>query len=277
VLSRPTTTLFGLSVFAHPFTFCPSFKAIANLPLAEKVAAMKKPEMRQAILSEFPTVTDDRVSKAVVALDRIFELKEVEPEYEPKPEDSIAAIAARLGVPGKEYIYDRLIDEGGLTMFMLPSTLMMDQAIDAIESMMKHPYTVLALGDGGAHSTQICDASAQTYMLTRWVKGRHGRSIPLTTAIKMMTSDPATVAGLLDRGLVKVGYKGDLNVIDLNRLTLHRPLLVRDLPAGAGRVVMPTTGYRATIVSGEITRADDKETGRLPGRLVRGQQSAPRA
>jgi N-acyl-D-aspartate/D-glutamate deacylase len=210
-------------------------------------------------------------------LDRIFELKEVEPEFEPKPEDSIAAIAAQKGMSGAEYMYERLIADGGLTMFMLPSTLMMDQAIDAIESMMKHPYTVLALGDGGAHSTQICDASAQTYMLTRWVKGRHGRSIPLTTAIKMMTQDPAVAVGLLDRGLIKVGYKGDLNVIDLDRLTLYRPLLVNNLPTGAGRVMMPTSGYRATIVSGEITRADDKETGRLPGRLVRGQQPAPRA
>jgi N-acyl-D-aspartate/D-glutamate deacylase len=275
VLSRPTTTLFGLSVFAHPFTFCPSFQAIAHLPLAEKVAEMKKPEVRKAILDEFPTVTNDRVSKAVVALDRIFELKKVEPEYEPAPEDSIAAIAERLGVPGKEYIYDRLIDDDGRTMFMLPSTLMMDQAINAIEAMMKHPYTVLALGDGGAHSTQICDASAQTYMLTRWVKGRHGRSMPLPEVIRMMTSDPANAVGLLDRGLVKPGYKGDLNVIDLDKITLYRPLLVKDLPAGAGRVVMPTTGYRATIVNGEVTRANDEETGRLPGRLVRGQQPAP--
>jgi N-acyl-D-aspartate/D-glutamate deacylase len=140
---------------------------------------------------------------------------------------------------------------------------------------MKHPYTVLALGDGGAHSTQICDASAQTYMLTRWVKGRHGRSMPLPEVIRMMTSDPANAVGLLDRGLVKPGYKGDLNVIDLDKITLYRPLLVKDLPAGAGRVVMPTTGYRATIVNGEVTRANDEETGRLPGRLVRGQQPAP--
>jgi N-acyl-D-aspartate/D-glutamate deacylase len=112
-------------------------------------------------------------------------------------------------------------------------------------------------------------------MLTRWIKGRHGRSIPLPEGIKMITYDPAVAAGMLDRGLVKVGYKGDLNVIDMDKITIYRPLLVKDLPAGAGRVIMPTTGYRATIVSGEITRANDKETGRLPGRLVRGRQPAP--
>jgi N-acyl-D-aspartate/D-glutamate deacylase len=277
VLSRPTTTLFGLSVSGHPFAFSPSYVAIADMPLAERVAEMKKPEVRKAILDEYPTITDHRASKAYTMLDRIYELKAVEPELEPFNENSLAAIAAKLGVPEKEYAYDRLIDEGGLTMFMLPSTALIDQAMDAIEKMMKHPNTVLALGDGGAHSTQICDASAQSYMLTRWIKGRHGRSISLTEGIKMMTLDPAIAAGMLDRGIVKAGYKGDLNVINMDEITLYRPLLVKDMPAGAGRVVMPTTGYRATVVSGEITRLNDQETGRLPGRLIRGRQPAPTA
>ncbi|SFF77532.1 N-acyl-D-aspartate/D-glutamate deacylase [Novosphingobium sp. CF614] len=275
VLSRPTTTLFGLTVFGHPFTFSPSYQAIAHLPLAERVAEMKKPEVRKAILDEFPTITEHRASKAFTMLDRIYELKAVEPELEPFKENSLAAIAEKLGVPAKEYAYDRLIADDGLTMFMLPSTSMIDVAMDAIERMMKHPNTVLALGDGGAHSTQICDASAQTYMLTRWIKGRHGRSISLTEGIKMITLDPAVTAGMLDRGVIKVGYKGDLNVIDMDNITLYRPLLVKDMPAGAGRVIMPTTGYRATIVSGEITRLNDQETGRLPGRLIRGRQPAP--
>jgi N-acyl-D-aspartate/D-glutamate deacylase len=277
VLSRPTTTLLGLSVSGHPLAFCPSYQKIADLPLPERVAEMKKPEVRKAILDEFPTITEHRASKAYTMLDRIYELKAVEPELEPFKENSLAAIAERLGVPAKEYAYDRLIDDDGLTMFMLPSTTMIDQAMDAIEKMMKHPNTVLALGDGGAHSTQICDASAQSYMLTRWIKGRHGRSIPLPEGIKMITLDPAVAAGMLDRGVIKVGYKGDLNVIDMDNFALYRPLRINDMPAGAGRVIMPTTGYRATIVSGEITRRDDKETGNLPGRLIRGRQPAPAA
>jgi N-acyl-D-aspartate/D-glutamate deacylase len=112
-------------------------------------------------------------------------------------------------------------------------------------------------------------------MLTRWIKGRHGRSIPLALGVKMMTQDPAEAAGMLDRGVIKLGYKADLNVIDLEHFTLYRPKLINDMPGGAGRVIMPTKGYRATIVSGVITRRDDKETGNLPGRLVRGRQPAP--
>jgi N-acyl-D-aspartate/D-glutamate deacylase len=275
VLSRPTTTILGLSVSGHPFAFSPSYQAIEHLPLAERVAEMKKPEVRKAILDEFPTITDHRAAKAYAMLERIYELKEVEPELEPQPGNSLQGIADSMGIPAKEYAYDRLIDDEGLTMFMLPSTTMVDQAMDAIERMMKHPNTVLALGDGGAHSTQICDASAQSYMITRWIKGRHGRSISLTEGIKGITFDPAVTAGMLDRGVIKVGYKGDLNVIDLDHFTLYRPLLVNDMPAGAGRLIMPTKGYKATIVSGEITRRDDKETGALPGRLIRGRQPAP--
>jgi len=275
VLSRPTTTILGLSVFGHPFTFSPTYQAIAHLPLPERVAEMKKPEVRKAILDEFPGESTHRAAKAYAMLHRIYELEAVEPELEPFPENSLAGRAEKLGVPAKEYAYDRLIDDEGLTMFMLPSTTMVDQAMDAIERMMKHPNTVLALGDGGAHSTQICDASAQSYMLTRWIRGRHGRSVSLAEGIKMITLDPAVTAGMLDRGVVKVGYKADLNVIDMDNITLYRPLLINNMPAGAGRVIMPTTGYRATIVSGEITRANDKETGRLPGRLIRGRQPAP--
>jgi N-acyl-D-aspartate/D-glutamate deacylase len=277
VLSRPTTTIFGLSVFGHPFTFCPSYEAIVDMPLPERVAEMKKPEVRQAILDEFPTYTDHRGSKAYAMLERIYELKEVEPELEPFPENSLAGIAERYGIPAKEYAYDRLIDDDGLTMFMMPSTTMVDIAMDAIEKMMKHPNTVIALGDGGAHSTQICDASNQSYMITRWIKGRHGRSVSLPEGVKMMTLDPAIAAGMLDRGVIKVGYKGDLNVIDLEHFTLYRPLLIKNMPAGAGRVIMPTKGYRATIVSGEVTRFNDKETGKLPGRLIRGRQPEPKA
>jgi N-acyl-D-amino-acid deacylase len=275
VLGRPTTGLMGLSLSGHPFAFCPSYEAIAHLPLAERLVEMKKPEVRKAILDEFPTITEHRASKSYTMLDRIYELKEIEPELEPFKENSLAGIAERYGIPAKEYAYDRLIDDNGLTIFMLPSTSMVDVAMEAIYSMMLHPNTVLALGDGGAHSTQICDASNQSYMLTRWIKGRHGRSIPLALGVKMMTQDPAEAVGMLDRGVIKKGYKGDLNVIDLEHFTLYRPKLINDMPGGAGRVIMPTKGYRATIVSGVITRRDDKETGNLPGRLVRGLQPAP--
>lgn len=273
--NRPTGGLFGLSLRRNAFMFCPSYLPIADLPLDERVKAMRDPELKARIVSEFPVIDDHPHSSAIIMLDKIFELTAEEPDYEPVLSNSIAAIAERMGVPVAEYMYDRLIADEGKAMFFFPASSYANYSIEAIDRMMNHPYCVHGLGDGGAHLNQICDASQQTYMLTRWARGRHGRSIPIERAVKMITSETAGLAGFLDRGLLKPGYKADLNVINYDNLTLYRPEVVYDLPSGGGRLFQRATGYRATVVSGEITQQNDTPTGRLPGRLVRGQQSAP--
>lgn len=276
VSCRPTGGLFGLNLKGHAFSFCPSYRAIAGLPLAERVKAMRDPELRARLIAEFPTVDEnDMRSRAVVQLDSQFELAALEPDYEPTPAGSVGAVARRLGVPEAEYMYDRLIADGGRTVFSFPGSGWAEGTIDAIAAMMVHPYAVHGLGDGGAHCGQICDASQQTYMLTRWARGRHGRSLPLQTAVKMITRDTAEAVGLHDRGLLKPGCKGDLNVIDLDRLTLYRPEMIYDLPSGGGRLFQKADGYRATVVSGAVTHIDGEPTGQLPGKLVRGPQPAP--
>lgn len=275
VANRPTGGLFGLPLRRNAFMFCPSYKAVADLPLAERARAMRDPELKAKICAEYPVVDDHPYSQAILWLDQMFELDAIEPDYEPVLENSVAAIAKRRGVPAHEYMYDRLIADEGRTLFFLPASSYAGYSIEAIDRMMNHPYCVHGLGDGGAHLNQICDASQQTYMLTRWAKGRHGRSIRLERAIKMITSETAGLAGFLDRGLLKPGYKADINVIDYDRLTLHRPEVVYDLPTGGGRLFQRATGYRATVVSGVVTQENDAPTGRLPGRLVRGQQAAP--
>ena len=273
--NRPTGGLFGLSLRRNAFNFCPSYLGIAQLPLAERVAAMRDPDLRARICAEFPVIDDHPHSGALVMLDKIFELDADEPDYEPVLENSIAAEAARRGVPMAEYMYDRLIAEEGRTLFFFPASSYADYSIEAIDRMMNHPHCVHGLGDGGAHLNQICDASQQTYMLTRWARGRHGRSLPLERVVQMMTRDTAAAVGFHDRGLLAPGYKADINVIDYDRLTLHRPEVVHDLPTGGGRLFQRASGYRATVVSGEVTQRDDAPTGRLPGRLVRGAQPAP--
>jgi N-acyl-D-aspartate/D-glutamate deacylase len=276
VSCRPTGGLFGMTLRGHAFSFCRSYKAIEHLPLADRVQAMRNPELRARLLAEFPTVDEsDMRSRAVVQLDAQYELAALEPDYEPPRANSVAGVAERLGVAAPEYMYDRLLADEGRTVFSYPSSGWGENTIDAIASMMMHPYAVHGLGDGGAHCGQICDASQQTYMLSRWVKGRHGRSLPLQSVVRMLTSDTAAAVGLKDRGLLRSGYKGDVNVIDFDRLTLHRPEMLYDLPSGGGRLFQKADGYRATVVSGVATQIDGEATGALPGRLVRGQQPAP--
>ena len=93
--------------------------------------------------------------------------------------------------------------------------------------------------------------------------------------MRELTSVPARVAGLADRGRIAVGYKADLNVIDHAALRLHKPVIAHDLPAGGRRLDQTADGYVATIVSGEIIAENGVPTDARPGKLVRGRQPAP--
>jgi N-acyl-D-aspartate/D-glutamate deacylase len=129
---------------------------------------------------------------------------------------------------------------------------------------------VFGIGDGGAHVRVISDASSTTFMLTHWVRDRsRGPRLPLELAVHKMTANNAALYGMRDRGVLAPGMRADINVIDLDHLQLHPPEYVTDLPGGAGRLVQRSTGYRATVVNGEVTRAYDADTGARPGRLVR--------
>src|SRR5690606_759989 len=140
---------------------------------------------------------------------------------------------------------------------------------EACREMLASEATVLGISDGGAHVAQICDASFTTYLLSYWGRDRpHGR-FDLGWLVKRMTADTARAVGLQDRGIIEVGMKADLNIIDFDALMVGQPYLVDDLPAGGRRFMQDATGYDATIVSGVVIRRNGESTGATPGRLVR--------
>ena len=146
--------------------------------------------------------------------------------------------------------------------------------LDCCSEMMQSPHTLIGLGDGGAHVGLISDGSFPTSLLAHWGRDRkHGR-LDVSWLVKRHTMDNARAVGLNDRGLVKAGYKADLNVIDFDKLGVEAPVMKWDLPAGGKRLLQKARGYRATIVSGAVTYRDGEATGALPGRLVRGPQTA---
>jgi len=133
----------------------------------------------------------------------------------------------------------------------------------------------MGVGDGGAHVGTICDASGPTFLLTHWARDRkRGPRIALETLIRKQTRDSALSYGLTDRGLIAPGLRADLNLIDLAGLSLPRPEMVHDLPAGGKRFLQGVRGYRHTFVAGVETRFNDAPTGAVPGRLVRGSGAA---
>jgi len=265
VAGRPFGMLIGHQTTIHPFAACPSYAALQDLPLAERVRRMRDPDTRQCILAE----ASPESSMLLGDLGRVFPMGDP-PDYEPRPEDSIAAHAERAGVPPIALLYDRMLERDGRELFLVPVLNYAERSADPIREMLHHPRAALGLGDGGAHCGLICDASIQTFMLTHWVRDRtRGERVPLEFAVKRMSRDTAELYGLHDRGTLEVGRRADVNVIDAERLRLEPPEMVFDLPAGWRRFMQLARGYRATLVAGEVTVADDELTGALPGRLIR--------
>ncbi len=270
VAPRPVGMLYGLDLSFHPFVFHPSFRPLADLPLAQKVQAMRDPAMRARLLSERPVDSNPVSVKTVEAFRFAYPMGR-EPNYEPDPADRIDNRAKALGITPEEYAYDLMLEDEGRAILYQPGANYRDGNLDAVRTMLGHPDTVVGLADGGAHYGMICDASFPTFYLERWARDAEGADrIPLPHAIAALTSRPAETVGLADRGRIMVGAKADLNVIDLARLHLHRPSVIRDLPAGGKRLRQGADGYVVTIVSGAITYREGEPSGALPGRLVRG-------
>jgi N-acyl-D-amino-acid deacylase len=269
---RPTGMLYGLQSSLHPFITHPTYRSeLADLPLPQRVARLRDPAVRARLLAEEPG-TDNAIARILMSNWRfIFPLGDP-PDYEPAPETSVAAVAAREGRRPEEVVYDWMLEREGRQLLFAPLANYVDSNFDALREMMLHPRTVLGLSDGGAHCGLICDASMPTYLLTHWARDRkRGERIPLEQAVRLQTGNTAAVYGLTDRGTLEPGKKADVNVINLDALRLHAPEMVFDLPAGGRRLIQRVDGYRATVVGGEVTFENGEATGARPGGLVRGR------
>ncbi len=278
VAARPNTLLIGLPTF-QPFSFRPSMMALGGLPFEERVARLRDPGVREKILSEesvYPIPQLEVVIEMINnGLDKIFRLGDP-PDYEPPPEMSVRSQALSQGVDPYGLLYDWLLEMDGKQLLMLTLLNYSDLNLDPVREMLLHPRSAFGLADGGAHCGAICDASMTTSLLSHWARDRtRGDQLPLEFVVKKMTADTASLYGMHDRGVLTPGMKGDVNVIDFDRLGLEIPVLANDLPAGASRLIQRAHGYEATIVSGEVTFRDGVHQGPLPGRLVRGPQQRP--
>jgi N-acyl-D-aspartate/D-glutamate deacylase len=272
VASRPIGILMGLEATLHPFLGHRSYQALAGLPLPERVARLRDPEVRERILAEQP----EGGFKAWMdhALTRTFLLGDP-PDYEPDPSTSVAARAQRDGADPFALVYDLLLADDGRALLYYPFENYADGDLGAVHDMLCSPHTIAGLSDGGAHVGTICDASFPTYLLTHWARDRtRGERLPLELLVRSQTMGPARAVGLGDRGVVAPGFRADLNVVDFDALSIEQPTMVYDLPAGGRRLVQRATGYRHTLVAGAETYASCEWTGATPGRLVKGQIGA---
>jgi N-acyl-D-aspartate/D-glutamate deacylase len=260
--------MLGFEISQNPFIGCPSWQEVARLPFPEKLARLRMPDFRARLVAEH--TADSTLRHRLTSWEKIFPLGE-RPDYEPPPEASVAALAARAGMGPAEMAYRLLLEKDGRNILYRPIINYADGDLAAVAEMMRDPNTLMGLGDGGAHVGIICDASATTTMITHWSRDRtRGERLPLEWVIRRLSRDNAMALGLADRGLLAPGLKADINVIDYDRLAVHAPEVRYDLPAGGRRLVQRTEGYIATILSGMPVWRDGEATDALPGRLIRG-------
>jgi N-acyl-D-aspartate/D-glutamate deacylase len=273
IAARPVGLLLGLELSRNPFQTHPGYKAIAHLPLKERLARLRQPEVRAAILKEGATATDDPLLFRP-NYDKMYLLGDP-PDYEQPPENALGPQAARLGKRPEELAYDAMLSNEGRGMLYVPFLNYADGNLDATREMLCDPRSVPGLSDGGAHCGIICDASFPTYLLTHWTRDRsRGEKLSIPFVVAAQSRKTALSVGLADRGLIAPGYKADINVIDYDRLHLHPPKVHYDLPVGGRRLLQQVDGYDATIVSGVVTQRDGAPTGARPGKLVRGVQGS---
>jgi N-acyl-D-aspartate/D-glutamate deacylase len=276
IAARPFGMLFGFPGH-HAFTHRPTFRRLkAECSREELAQRLADPAVKAAILAEDDLPPDPKLlfdsmfALVQYSLGRIYSLGDP-PDYEPTPDRAVEKIAAERGEDPLSTLYDLMLEADAGAMLMLPFYNYYYGNHDAIREMLTHPAGVSGLSDGGAHCGMICDASYPTFLLTHWARDRHrGDKLPLEFVVRKQSHDTAKLFGLSDRGVIEVGKKADVNVIDMNALTLHPARMAYDLPAGGQRLVQGASGYTATIVNGVVTRRNGADTGARPGRLVRG-------
>ncbi len=276
--ARPVGLLLGHQTTLSPFMGCPTYEALRDAPHDERMAQLRRSDVKAAILSEVEHAAGSHVlgARTVGRFAMMFPLADP-PCYEPAPSDSIAAQAERLGRTPVDLAYDLLTDGDGTALVYLPMLNYAHGNLDAVRDMLMHPVSVPGLSDGGAHVGTICDVSFPSTLMQWWGRDRpHGR-IELEYLVHKQCQSTAETVGLYDRGVIAPGYRADLNVVDFDNLTVHRPTIVADLPAGGRRLLQKATGYDHTFVAGVEVASNSESTGDTPGRLVRGAQKAPTA
>lgn len=243
-----------------------TWRSLRELDVVGRLEAIRDPATRAALVEEANSSDKNSTGMAnsLVDLSRLYLLDAVNPNYRIGPDGTLEAQAAAAGMSPVELFLDATDRSDGTVMLSLP---VLNQDFDAIERMLSHDSIVMGLADAGAHVGQIMDSSQPTFFLSHWVRDNGFFSLP--EGIRRITSDTADLFGLVDRGRLEAGRFADINVIDVDGLSLSGPEYVYDFPGGAGRYIQRGTGYDATLVNGQVFMRDGEHTGSLTGKTLR--------
>lgn len=279
---RAIGIIMGLELTAHPLLSTPTYLELFHEPHDGRVRALQDPAVRARLLADEPLDLGAFENLVTRSFERMFPSVNGIIDYEPRAEDSVAAIAARTGKSPREVALDALLAPidgvAGRGKMYFPLFNYANGNLDVLRELHMHPLTRMGLSDAGAHCGAICDGGMPTFMLTHWARDRArggGQGLALEHVVRRQTSETAAMFGMHDRGVLAPGMRADVNVIDLDKLEVGAVDVVHDLPAGGRRLLQRARGYAFTLCAGVVTVEDDTFTGALPGQLVRGPQSRP--
>jgi len=260
--ARGTAILYGLAG-RTPYDELPAWRNLMEKPYPERIRALADPSARSLLAAEAERPVSRSGPLAPKDPGKLFLLPPGEARYDVSADNSLAALAARTGVPPAAAFADYLLATKGEGLLYYP---VLNGDLDAVAAMITTPEVVIGLGDAGAHVALTMDAGQPTYVLSHWV--RDTGLLPLETAVRKLTAEGAELFGIPDRGVLTPGAFADVNVIDLAALRLLTPELTRDFPLGAPRYVQRAEGYDCTLVNGAVLTEGGELTGDLPGRVI---------
>ena len=266
VHARQFMSIMGFKVNL-PFDRLPAWQAVREQPLDRQRSLLADPDTRRRLVDEaMHGPYRDGIGSEVrpPVWDMMFVADRDLPPYR-----SIADLANQRGTTPVDVIIDESLAHDFELYFMQPFA---NHDMDAVLELLRHPLSVVAVSDSGAHVSQIIDASIPTYLLSYWARERGAFS--WEQAVRMLTFDPARLWGFSDRGLVREGLRADLAVFDPARISPGLPTSASDLPGGAKRLKQKANGMHALVVNGSVLMRDNEHTGALPGRLLRGPLAA---
>ena len=247
----------------YPVEGLQSWKPALGLQGDALRAVLASPAFRQAVRAELAAPATFRLFNN--EWDKVQVVEVALPAHAAFEQCSVADIAASSGRDPLDVMLDLALAEDLRTVF---TAQLLNSDEQAVGRMLNHPHSLVSLSDAGAHLTFFNDAGFGLHLLGHWVREVGAMSLP--EAVRRLTSQPAAILGLRERGMVRAGYAADLLLFDprvVGRGPKHR---VCDLPGGAARLTTDALGVHGVWVNG-VQVADAKgllAASALPGELL---------
>ena len=259
ICPRPLTREMTLRM-PHSFLSFASWHRALNKSVEEQTAIYRDPAFRNQFRQELKGPAQFTGNWELMAVSEAFE-----PGLKRYEGMTVAAVARERGTDGVDALLDIAIEDG-LRMEFGVAFLNTNQ--EGVAKLLQDPHTLIGLSDGGAHMGVLCDAGYTTYLLGHWVRER--KALSLEQAVRRITSEPADLFGIRDRGRLRPGLAADIAIFDPATVgSAERGVKRFDLPGGEKRFVMPSQGIHQTIVNGTVIYENGAMTGAMAGSVLR--------